>query len=543
KLFVYTTIMRLVEQGKIDLNKDIREYLPDGFLRNIKYDEPITMLNVMSHTTGFEDYLFEVILTSPEKLPTLEETLKNSQPLQVYKPGTVVCYSNYSVSLAAYIAQQLIGQEYYDYLMKEMFLPLGMNNTSAHQVLADKPELIDKKATGYKSAADGFNESEWSYLPIYPSGGVNGTAEDLARFAIALMPEDGEECVLFEKRATLDEMLTKSYSETCHIFNPQITGIAHGFIEYEGEYYTIGHGGNTIAFTTLFNIVPSERFGVIILTNTGNEMEICNGLNEALLGKRDKSVNVNADIENLPSSSELEGTYINARRMHNGFLELYGFLSLLKIKAIEPNKIQLSIGGQTATLIQTSPYLYEKIDYNGQVFKHQPTKVYFEVTDGKVKRISGDFLPLSGMRTEPWLMTYLVIIILSALYFILAPIFLLIKRIRHKKGAVEVPHKNLILQRLITFFTLSGTAVLLNNIILAARMLINNYRSFSKFRLQILLNYPIAITAAALMVFIFLNQKKAESSKGQKVFCLMTTAAMIGLLGILINWQFFNFSV
>jgi CubicO group peptidase (beta-lactamase class C family) len=59
------------------------------------------MLNIMNHTTGFEDYLFDVILTTSLKRPTMEETLHDSQPMQVYKPGTICAYSNYAVALGA----------------------------------------------------------------------------------------------------------------------------------------------------------------------------------------------------------------------------------------------------------------------------------------------------------------------------------------------------------------------------------------------------------------------------------------------------------
>lgn len=300
KLFVHTTIMRLSEQGKIDLHADIRKYLPEGFLEKLNYDDPITMLHIMNHTAGFEDYLFDLLFTTPEDLPTLEQSLRESQPMQVYKPGTVCAYSNYAVSLAAYIAQQITGQDFYEYVNDTIFLPLNMDNTSAHPTLEDKPELMDIKANGYMQKKGGFRPGGWSYVPLYPVGSVNGTAEDLARFAIALMPENGQESPLFDKRATLDQMFSQSYA-----LGPQVTGFAHGFIEWDGEYRGVGHGGNTIAFSSQFNIVPEERFGVIVLTNAAAENAICSGLTEALIGKRDKTVIMGG--VNLPDVHEVEG--------------------------------------------------------------------------------------------------------------------------------------------------------------------------------------------------------------------------------------------
>lgn len=173
-------------------------------------------------------------------------------------------------------------------------------------------------------------------------------------------------------------------------------GFSHGFIEWDGEYRALGHGGNTIAFSAQFNIVPEERFGVIILTNASNEMEITSGLTELLIGKRDKTVSVSTD--NLPSTHMVEGTYISARRMHYGFLQLYNYLQLLHVKAIDNNMIELKLAGQTSQLVQTHPYLYERVEANGSIFAHHFGTVYFHLADeGSVQKMSGDFLPVSNM--------------------------------------------------------------------------------------------------------------------------------------------------
>jgi len=71
KLFVYVTLMRLAEQGRLDLEADIRGYLPPGFLTKLKYETSITVLDIMHHTAGFEDYLFDIVYTSPRDLPPL----------------------------------------------------------------------------------------------------------------------------------------------------------------------------------------------------------------------------------------------------------------------------------------------------------------------------------------------------------------------------------------------------------------------------------------------------------------------------------------
>jgi len=530
KLFVYTTIMRLVEQGHIDLEADIRAYLPQGFLKKLKFNKPITLLNIMSHTAGFEDYLFDLILVSSDSLPGLEEYLRDVQPEQVYEPGSISAYSNYAVALAGYIAQRITGQEFYEYLMQTMFLPLGMNNTSAHITLEDKPELLRMKAKGYYPGKSGFTPGPWSYVVPYPAGSVTGTAEDLARFAMALMPGEGEDSPLFAEQGTLAEMLSQS-----HPMGPGMIGFAHGFIEWENaQVRALGHGGNTAAFSAQMNIVPEERFGVIILTNVASEMSITSGLTQALIGQRDGMVPVGSG--SLPQASIVAGTYVPARRMHNGFLELYGYLGQLDVQALDANTIQLQIAGQTSTLVQTSPFVFQRVEAHGDILASHFGTVYFQVEDGEVVRMSGDYLPVLGLRTRPWQFISMGLALAALLFFLITPFVLLIGKVRRR---IRRGGKSRLVNRLTAVQVFCGTALIINNLVLVVRMLENNYRSFAEVRIHVLLNYPLAIIAALLTVAIAFGWKKIHTSKGQRAFSLVTVALLATLIGLLYNWQFF----
>lgn len=200
KLAVWASVMQLAEQGKLDLNQDIRKLLPENFLTKLTYDEPITMLNLMNHNAGFEEYMFDMAYQSPEEVRSLEEGLKLAQPAQIYRPGEVVAYSNYGNSLAAYIVERISGQPYHEYVQQHIFEPLGMKHSMAYSVVEDRPELLEHKAKGYFFAGPGsFNQGSWNYMSMYPNGGNNGTAEDLAKFAMAFMPAAGEQSPLFRK--------------------------------------------------------------------------------------------------------------------------------------------------------------------------------------------------------------------------------------------------------------------------------------------------------------------------------------------------------
>lgn len=95
KLLVWTSVMQLVEQGKLELNEDIRTYLPDGFLTKLQYNAPITMLNLMHHNAGWEEKYIDLFYRSADEIKPLEEMLHITKPYQVHEPGSIVAYSNY----------------------------------------------------------------------------------------------------------------------------------------------------------------------------------------------------------------------------------------------------------------------------------------------------------------------------------------------------------------------------------------------------------------------------------------------------------------
>lgn len=106
KTFVWVSVMQQVEQGNINLHEDIANYLPQGFLSNLAFDEPVTMLHLMNHTAGFEDQLLDLRYRDGDMEISLADALLQNQPNQIYVPGTVSAYSNWGSALAAYIVDK-----------------------------------------------------------------------------------------------------------------------------------------------------------------------------------------------------------------------------------------------------------------------------------------------------------------------------------------------------------------------------------------------------------------------------------------------------
>ena len=132
KLFTWTALMQLVEEGKVNLQDDIREYI--GYDRlDLAFEKPIRVVDLMNHTAGFEENISEMMTFDKEKLIPLEDWISRShQPKQVYEPGSTIAYSNFSTSIAGYIVQSQSGMKWEDYFQEHIFSPLDMNMSTAY---------------------------------------------------------------------------------------------------------------------------------------------------------------------------------------------------------------------------------------------------------------------------------------------------------------------------------------------------------------------------------------------------------------------------
>ena len=321
KLLVWTSIMQLWEQGLIDLEADVKEYLPEDFFTKLKYDQPITMLNLMNHNAGFEDAIFQMCAESEDELLTLEEALKVTEPHQNYRPGEVVAYSNWSSTLAGYIVERISGMPYYEYVQKNIFNPLDMNHTGLEPAYSDNPWVKSKllEAEGYTTELVPM-EGGLFYINLYPSGSTAGTLDDMLKFAKALQPNSDGSKKLFKNEETLNEMLspTLKYPDT------EIDYINHGLWSHEYNVQALGHGGNTLMYSAYLVFDPVTSVGAVIMTNQGNELTYYYGLPPMIFGK----VGEMAVEEERNNTSDIKGLYYSARTIRSGIGKMYTAINI-----------------------------------------------------------------------------------------------------------------------------------------------------------------------------------------------------------------------
>ena len=260
KLFTWTSVMQLVQAGKIDLDADVNQYI------DFKIAEPlgkITMRNLMTHTPGWEDVARDTVVAHVSDLYPLRDYLIKRQPPQIYKPGTTIAYSNYGAALAGYIVQRISGLSFDDYVAKNIFKPLGMNHTTFVQPLP--ANLAPFMATGYRQASNPKPVPFELVVPV-PAGAASATADDMAHFMLAYLNGGTYNGYALLKPATIKQMWTRQIEPAP---GTDLNGFCLGFYEESRNgQRVVSHAGDLLGFHSDLHIMPSAHVGIFMSFNS-----------------------------------------------------------------------------------------------------------------------------------------------------------------------------------------------------------------------------------------------------------------------------------
>ncbi len=254
-------VMKLVEQGKIDLDRPVQQYLKTWTFPESAFSESnVTVRQLLSHTAGMPLGDFFNFYSPESDIPTLKESLTKEAVL-FQEPGSSFFYSNTGFNLLELLIEEVTDRDFAEYMQQEILIPLGMLHSSfTWNKQFDPPVPLGYGLTG-KAVP----------VYIYPekgSGGLFATVEDIAAFVASGMP---------------------GFSKNQHVLNPQsihqlYTPMAHHLGLYSlvfdsygfGHYIenlsngkkAVSHGGQGTGWMTHFHAVPESGDGIVILTNS-----------------------------------------------------------------------------------------------------------------------------------------------------------------------------------------------------------------------------------------------------------------------------------
>lgn len=352
KLFVWTAVMQLYEQGRLALDEDINTYL--DFEIPAAYPEPVTLRHLMTHTPGFEDRGDGLFKLKAEEVVSLETYLKQNLPARVFPPGTIAAYSNYGTGLAAYIVERIAGLPFHAYAEQYILDPLGMEQSTFVQPLP--PGLAGAVASAYNYTQGGYVKGGFEFVVPYPVGGLSAAGLDMAPFMIAHLHEGRFGANQILQPETARQMHARLFTP-----DPRLNGMAHGFFEAQvNGQRVISHGGDTALFHSGLFLLLEQDTGLYISTNGTSGGSVVQGAWTAFMD-RYFPAGPPPDLAPAPDFSTRAGLYTGSytvsRSSFTTFEKLMQLGAPVAVSVDEQGSVILSAYGQAQQFVEVEPGL------------------------------------------------------------------------------------------------------------------------------------------------------------------------------------------
>jgi CubicO group peptidase (beta-lactamase class C family) len=534
KLFTWTAVMQLVEARKLDLDVDINQYL--DFKIPPYEGKPVTLRNIMTHTSGIEEHARGLITTLPKDSMTLGDYVK-MVPTRIFAPGTTPSYSNYATTLAGYIVQRVSGQPFDDYINTHIFAPLGMTHASFHQPLPKA--LLPDMSEGYVPGKD--KPVGFEIVNPAPAGSLSASGADMGRFMIAHLQNGA-----FGGQRILSEATAKEMHTTALTILPPLDRMLLGFYEANvNGHRVIAHAGDLEAFHSDLYLFLDDGVGLFVSFNSPGKEGIAGKIRGTLFkafANRYLPGPKLADGKVEPATAkqhaqQMAGTYEGSRRGDDTFISILNLISQTKV--VEDGKGSISVpsltdlAGDPIKWGEIAPYVWR--DINGS------DRLAAKVVDGKVQRFSAEWVspfilwePAPWWRSAAWLKPTLFLALGALLLTVLAwPISALVRR-RYKvpyalAGRDARAHRFIRISALVVLATSiaygATVAMFLSNFdLLAAR----NDWLVHTLRLLALVVFPIGAMAGVW--------NAGEVLRSQRVWTAKVWAVVLALSFVLILW-------
>ena len=361
--------MQLVEQGKVDLDTDISAYLDFEIER--RFDEPLTLRHLLTHSAGFEEH------GSLTPTTDLEAYVKNDPPAQVFVPGTTPGYSNYGMALAGYIVQRVSGQPFETYVREHVLEPAGMTTSTYEQPLP--AGLAGSLGPGYTSTGE---EVPFEVMGDFPAGSLTVSAPDFAAFMNAQLSRSPK----LLREETWEQMWSPGLGEDKLGNRAKAGEMGLGYFELtrHGRRIVEHSGDHTRGWHSKFELYPEEKTGIFISYNgDGNGSDSSNNLREDLAqGFADRyfpgeTVKASGSKNSADRARQVAGSYIPSISPRNTFLAAWSpFFGKATIEHTGGGKLILD----KAQYVEVEPWVWRQVDGRGAIAA--------QVKDGKVVSLS-----------------------------------------------------------------------------------------------------------------------------------------------------------
>jgi len=430
KILVSLAILKLQEEGKLNLKDKISDIIPEIKIENPWKDKhPIRIENLLEHTAGLSDWSLAELGSNDPKPKTLKESLEYYPKARVvkYVPGTRIQYSNLGVSIAAYIVEKVSGVTYEDYVAKYFFKPLGMKNSTFRNSEQYK-----------KSGAKCYdNKTLLPYLNILyrPSAALTASPKELVNLLRFFINRGKIDSIQLLSNSSLNRM---ERNESLGINNSKLfknQGLGNAPSYYKSFIYR-GHGGSVPGSNADFQYLPKYNLGYAIMINDDNE-SLLYELSYLIKEYQTKDLpqkNVDTKKKMYKSNQDLSGYYISV----NYKFDLFKFMDKTK------NLTKIWHIGDTLFVKRVkSQYPYRLYSNENNIFKTESGRAHlFQETDPVEGQViygnMGMFKKISPIYAYTLIVIFWAFFIVPVTIIVFAVISLLIYLFGKKKNKIAL---------------------------------------------------------------------------------------------------------
>jgi CubicO group peptidase (beta-lactamase class C family) len=268
KMFTTAAVMRLVDEGKVDLDTPVVQYIPEFTMKDERYKQ-ITPRMLLNHSSGLNGSTLSNAFLFDDNDTYAHDTLLKQLANQKLKadPGAYSVYCNDGFTLAEILVERVSGMDFTSYIHRYITEPLGMSNTKTP---LDSPDAT-KMAGLYYPTYEGQLPNET--VNVIGTGGIYSTAEDLVRFSQIFTGQ--AEGILSDESVTAmeqDEYKTPLWPDEAD------TSINYGLGWDSVDLYPFGEygikaltkGGDTVLYHASLVVLPEQDMAAAVLSSGGS---------------------------------------------------------------------------------------------------------------------------------------------------------------------------------------------------------------------------------------------------------------------------------
>jgi CubicO group peptidase (beta-lactamase class C family) len=528
KTFVALALLKLQEEGKINLYARLQDVAPEIPFRNRwEATHPVRVVNLLEHTAGFDDMEPSEVYNVRDRydFPLLDVFKRFQEPQTVrWPPGTRMSYSNPGNAIAGYLIEKTTGKPFDQYIRETFLRPMGMEHADYPFTDANRALL----ATAYEDNPP--KPSAYPFIYLRPAGDLKASPGELAALVQFLL----------RRGKAGDAQLVKPES-ILRMEAPETTlgaknglRLGYGLCNYssvEGGVVTHGHDGGIDGFISSYRYMPEQNWGYVILLNSDNSQQTLESLNHLAIDFLSKEFPKHQQtVTTLPAKAlEMFAGYYAPRAPRS---QLFAFVDDLtggtRIRVINGKLTRSGLFGQPEPLLSVGTNLFR-----GEK-EPEGTTVFFVTETGNWSVVSSGIDGISYSERSSLALPFIRITLLAlCLFFMLsslpyALVWLFLKLVGAMKGvrhlsvrAVPLLATLLLLVVPLCLMKLSGAQI----------------GSFNPWTAGIFLgtfSFPILSVIGLVLV---LRVPKEEIHRGVRIHSLLVSSACCVLTGFLQSWH------